>query len=216
MIYIRLTKIGLALFLLMPYLSFADGGYGYYNRDNLRGTYIAVQSQICSRGAEATLGRTEVDSTAEFTLDGKGNYVSRNDYVFLNGPGSVLGQSSDLCKGRYKVERVNHSTVVNVPELVCVGKTTAGTQGATPEAEPLMYFNYEVVVRNLSFKFQRGRKAGVFSDVPPEGVPVVVENFILTDFPEFSTDRRCSRIGTFFNKGKFSVLTAPEPAPVQQ
>lgn len=213
--YINFIKIGLVLFLMMPFLSFADGGYGYYDRDNLRGTYIYEGSQICVTGTDDNLGNEEIYATGKWTLDGKGTYVSRSDYVFRNSESSTMGQSTDSCTGEYFVERVNYyTTVVKIPELLCAGKTTAGSAGAVEESEPLMYFNYEIVVTDSTLKFQKGRKAGTFSNIPPEGVPIEMERINFTDFGIF-TDRRCVRNFTFFRKGRFSELPQVDPAPVQ-
>lgn len=212
--YINFIKIGLVLFLMMPFLSFADGGYRYYDRDHLRGTYIYEGSLKCVTEPDGNLDNEDIDATGEFTLDGKGNYVSRNDYIFRQAGSSNMGQASDSCTGEYFVERVNYTTVVKIPKLVCVGKTTFGLPGAEEESEPLVYINYAVENTNYTLKFQKYRKAGTFSAIPPEGVALEAERITFTDFGTF-TDRRCSRNFTFFRKGRFSKLTPVDPAEVE-
>ena len=190
----------------MPFLSFAENNS---KRDRLKGTYSLEFLTVCTM---TNGGRYEINSVGKFTLDGRGNFISRVDGVFT--AGGFLGQSVQYCSGAYFVERVNNTFIVNIPEQLCVGRNSTGSSGATPEPEPRVFQNINLLVRDVSLIFQKGgKKAGIYSDIPPVDVPVDVETLNFPDLPpEQSFDQRCSRNGSFNRKGRFSVLPQPNPA----
>lgn len=212
--YLNYIKIVLVFILVVPFLSFAENGA----KDNVKGTYTLQYTQDCVQGPADSVNSSTVQVTAvgEFTLDGEGGYVYRGDEVYIvNGGYGFMGQNDDYCVGAYFLEGEKNSLVVNIPQQTCTGKLTQGSFGS-PQENPVVFSNYSVNVLDVSLIFQRGNKAGIYSDIPPPETPVDVETLVVTDYDSnflYSSDRRCLRAGTFFHKGRFSVLTQPDPAP---
>ena len=205
--YLKCIKIALVIVLVLPILSFAENNS---KRDQLKGTYSLEFLTACAING----GSYEINSVGKFTLDGRGNFVSRKNGVYIFPNGGISGQTVQYCSGAYFIERVNKTFIVNIPEQLCVGRISTGSAGATPEPEPRAFNNFNLLVRDVSLIFQKGgKKAGIYSDIPPIDVPVDVETFNQPDLPpDASFDQRCSRNGSFNRKGGFSVLPQPNPA----
>jgi hypothetical protein len=206
--YLNYIKIVLVFILIVPPLSFAENG----NKGNVKGTYTLQVSQDCVLGGTNFPSQFLIIKEGEFTLDGQGGFIYRSDGIFIGN--GFMGQFDEFCTGAYFVVRGRNNVVVNIPQQTCIGKTGSGSGGYPQEPEPRIFSNYTTDLLDVSLIFQQGgKKAGIYSDIPPPETPVDVETIVFSSNPNNPEMRRCGRIGTFNRKGIFSVLTAPVPAP---